>query len=90
MTDKKRKREAPLAIRLPKGLRLLLAHSAAAAGMTRNAYIVALLSKAKPIRSRNGSSADRQMLGQIMAELGNIATMLRDISAMLSSQQAAF
>ena len=49
--------------------------------MSRNAYIVSLLSKAKPPRRKGGNLlAARQSFAEAMTSLGAIATTLRDIA----------
>ena len=81
MTKTTRKRPAPLPVRLPEKLRLRLGQAAAEAGMSRNAYAVALLSKAKPPRRKGGNViADRQTCAETLNVLGELATAMRDIA----------
>ena len=61
--------------------------------MTRNAYVVALLSKAKPPRRTGGNvMVDRQTCAQTLATLGELATAIRDIAreGLTPDQDAAF
>lgn len=81
MTDKKRKREAPLSVRLPKALRLKLVHGAAAAGLNLNAYVVLKLSNDSSLRMRGKTPVkDQKRLAHVLTMLGQIATTLRDIA----------
>lgn len=93
MTETKRKRPPPLAVRLPEELRLPLAETAQAAGQSQNAFVVSLIAKAvKAARSRIRPIKHFQTFMQILARLGEIATLLRDIrrNGLTPEQDAAF
>ena len=93
MTDTRRKRPAPMPVRLPVELHLPLAEAAQVAGLSKNAFVVSLIAKAVKAAKRLPRPIKHfQSLAELLATLGEIATTLRDIhrDGLTPDQDAAY
>lgn len=69
MSDKKKKRKAPISYRASKKAKEIIERETKRTGLCRNAYIDMRITNAKPMRKSRSPSINEKMLGELLAQV---------------------